>query len=281
MLTRVAFVCALVLLGRTLEPVAAQQPSTEQLRDAARNYARVAFPRLANLVATEQFEQRLRGTAVIIGTPSRKLTSEVLLVRHPVEDRDWLFFRDVLSVNGSTVPNHQDRLNTLFINPTTANWQLVREIAHADRQYHLPGSTAAETNPFVVVALMDRFYWPRLQFKARQRDKDVGPEVWTLELEELKSDKEPILSRGLARGTIWLDATTGRILQTDVRIAGGPAPATSRTIFRYDETLRVAVPVEMKTVWWPSAVAEVNGSAKYGNFRQFGVNTSDSLKARP
>jgi hypothetical protein len=281
MLPRVAFVCVLVLLGRTVEPVIAQQLSMEQLRDAAGNYARAAFPRLANLVATEQYEQRLRGSAAVLGTTSRLLTSEVLLVRHPVEDRDWLFFRDVLNVNGSTVPNHQNRLNTLFINPTAANWELVREIAHADRQYHLPGSTAAETNPFVVVALMDRFYWPRLQFKSGKPDKDVGPNVRTLELEELKSDEEPILVRGLARGTVWLDAATGRILQTDIRIAGGPAPATSRTTFRYDEKLQVAVPVEMKTVWRPSPVAAVNGSAKYANFRQFGVNTSESLKARP
>ena len=58
---RVAFVCVLVLLGRTVEPVVAQQqPSLEQLRDAAGNYARAAFPRLANLVATEKYEQRLR-----------------------------------------------------------------------------------------------------------------------------------------------------------------------------------------------------------------------------
>ena len=142
-------------------------------------------------------------------------------------------------------------------------------------------STAAETNPFVVVALMDRSYWPRLQFKRGKPDNDVGPDVWTLELEELKSDEEPILTRGLARGTVWLDATTGRILQTDIRIAGGSAPATSRTTFRYDEMLRVAVPVEMKTVWRPSPVAAVNGSAKYGNFRQFGVKTNETLKGRP
>ena len=269
-----------MLLGRTVEPVVAQQPSVEQLRDAAGDYARAAFPRLANLVATEKYEQRLRAAA--IAAAPRILTSEVLLVRHPIEDRgDWLFFRDVLNVNGSTVPNHQDRLNRLFINPTAANWELVREIVHADRQYHLPGSTAAETNPFVVVALMDRFYWPRLQFKAGKRDTDVGRDVWTLELEELKGEEEPILSRGLARVTVWVDATTGRILQTDIRIAGGPAPATSRTTFRYDETLRVAVPVEMKTVWRPSAAAAVNGSAKYGNFRQFGVKTDSILKGRP
>ena len=286
MFRRVALVCAVVLLARTAEPVSAQQPSMEQLRDAAGNYARTAYPRLANLVATEEYNQRVSvsgtsGVFVTRGSSPRTLTSEVLLVRHPVEGRDWLFFRDVLDVNGKAVPNHQDRLTTLFISPTAANWELVREIAHADRQYHLPGSTAAETNPFVVVALMDRSYWPRLLFKRGKQDNDVGRGVWTLEVEEQKSDDaEPILTRGLARATVWLEATTGRILQTDVRIAGAPAPATSRTSFRYDAMLQVAVPVEMKTTWRPSPAAAVSGTAKYGNFRQFKVNTEESLRMR-
>ena len=43
-------VTALVL--RTVEPIRAQQPSMEQLRDAAGDYVRSAYPRLANLVAT-------------------------------------------------------------------------------------------------------------------------------------------------------------------------------------------------------------------------------------
>jgi len=277
----IALVCAVVLLGVAAEPVGAQPPSMEQLRDAAGNYARAAYPRLANLVATEEYQQRFNGSGVLaLSRVPRTLSSEVLLVRHPVEGRDWLFFRDVLHVNGTAVPNHQHRLTNLFISPTLANWELVREIAHADRQYHLPGSTAAETNPFVMVALMDRSYWPRLQFKRGKQDKDVGPGVWTLELEEPGNGEEPILTRGLARGTVWLDATTGRILQTDIRIAGAPAPATSRTTFRYDTTLQVAVPVEMKTTWRPSAATAVSGSAKYGNFRQFAVKTEESIKIR-
>jgi hypothetical protein len=272
------------LMAHTTEPVRAQEPSIEQLRDAAGAYARSAYPRLANLVATEEYRQQL-------GVPSnglisarlreRRLKSEVLLVRHPAETSNWLFFRDVLEVDGKPVPGHQDRLTNLFISPTLANWQLVREIAHADRQYHLPGSTAAETNPFVVVALMDRSYWPRLLFKRGRQDKDVGPGVWRLELEEAKGDQEPILARGLARGTVWVEAATGRILQSEVRIGSSLGAPTSRTTFHYDEALQVAVPVDMKTTWSPGAPSvSIKGSAKDGNFRQFAVRTDESRKVK-
>lgn len=270
------------LLAHKAEPVRAQEASLDLLRYAAAAYVRSAYPRLANLVATEEYRQQLGAPPNgLISTRLRERTlkSEVLLVRHPAETSNWLFFRDVLEVDGKPVPNHQDRLTNLFISPTVANWELVREIAHADRQNHLPGSTAAETNPFVVVALMDRSYWPRLLFKRGKQDKDVGPGVWRLEFEEEKSDQEPILTRGLARGTAWVEAATGRILQTEVRIGSSLGAPTSRTTFRYDGALQVAVPVEMKTTWSPGAPSiSIKGSAKYGNFRQFAVRTDESLK---
>ena len=283
MFVRRAFALFLIgLLGvvaATPEPVAAQGPSVEALREAAGSYVRSAFPRLANLVATESYTQQLRRPGgVLMGRQPRRLRSEVLLVPHPAEPQNWLFFRDVLEVNGKAVPNHQDRLNTLFLNPTAANWELVREIAHADRQYHIAGGTVAEANPFVMFALIDRAYWPRLTFSRGREDKDVAPGVWTLLIDELPSNETPLLTAARARGTVWVDAATGRILQTELRLDDDFGGATSRTRFRYDETLMVTVPVEMRTAWRPQRTTLVQGTAKYSNFRRFTVRTEESLK---
>src|SRR5688572_21979782 len=83
---RVPFVLAAaiaVLIPHQVEPVRAQQPSMEQLRDAAGNYVRAAFPRLANLVATEEYFQRLSGSpGNSLTRRQRTLTSEILLVQH-------------------------------------------------------------------------------------------------------------------------------------------------------------------------------------------------------
>ena len=127
---------------------------------------------------------------------------------------------------------------------------------------------------------MDRSYWRRLQFTRGKGDKGEGAGVWTLSLEEQKSDQDPILTRGLARATVWLEATTGRIVRTDLRIDALPGPSISRTTFRYDEVLQVGVPVEMKTTWRRSASVVVIGTAKYSNFRQFVVRTDERMQDR-
>jgi hypothetical protein len=275
----VTLVALLAIAAATRDPVGAQQPSVEALREAAGSYVRSAFSRLANLVATESYTQELRRPGiVIVGRQLRRLNSEVLLVPHPAEPRNWLFFRDVLEVDGKAIPNHQDRLNRLFLNPTAANWELVREIAHADRQYHLPGSTAAEANPFVMFALMDRAYWPRLTFSRGREDRGVAPGTWTLLIDELPSKEAPILTAAPARGTVWIEAATGRILRTELRLDNDFGGTTSRTRFRYDDTLMVTVPVEMRTAWRPQRTALVEGTARYSNFRRFSVSTDESLK---
>jgi len=263
------------LVARTVEPVRAQQPSMEQLRDAAGDYVRSAYPRLANLVGTEEYRQRAPGGS------TKTLKSEVLLVPHPTETSNWLFFRDVLEVNRKPIPNQQERLTNLFISPSLENWELVRGIAHADRQYHISGSIPGLINPFIVVALVDRSYWPRLQFKLGKQDDDAGPGVWILELDELRSDQEePLLASVPSRARAWVDMTTGRILKTELRIATRGGPSSSRTTFRFDEALRVTLPVEMKTTWFAFGQESITGTAKYSNYRQFSVKTEESLKGR-
>ena len=264
------------LVARTVEPVRAQgPPSLEQLRDAAGAYVRSAYPRLANLVGTEEYRQRPPGGS------TRTLKSEVLLVPHPTETSDWLFFRDVLEVNRKPIPNQQERLTNLFISPSLANWELVRGIAQADRQYHIPGSTPSLINPLIVVALLDRSYWPRLQFRLGKQDEDAGPGVWILEFAELPSDKEePLVASVPCRARAWVEVKTGRILKTELRVSMGGGTSSNRTTFRFDEALRVVVPVEMKTTWFAFGREEVSGTAKYSNYRQFSVKTEESLKGR-
>jgi len=279
---------ALVSVAVTVPPqVYAQKaaPSAQQLLDVASTYLRSVYPKLTSLVATEEYvqERRLESKA------KRQLRSDVLLVQHPVDKENWLAFRDVLEVDGRSIDNHQERLQRLFIEPTIENWMLAGDIASASQQYHLEGANVSVTNPFVVVALMDPFYRRRLQFKLGKEDKDVGRNVWSLVFQEpqalelVKVDGkqatrniEPLLSKDLARGTVWIEADSGRILKTQLRMGDGLGAPTSVTTFRYDENLKVAVPVEMKTTWTngTGSRSAVNGTAKYTAFRQFGIQTS-------
>ena len=280
----VALVAAVAAISPELGAQKPPAPSAQELLDAASDYARDAYPRLANLVATEEYVQERR----IEAKTKRVLRSEFLLVQHPTEKRNWLAYRDVLEVDGKKLENHQARVQQLFVAPTIENWMLVGDIANASQQYHLEGANVSVTNPFVVVALMDRYYRPRLQFKLGKEDKDVGRDVWTLVFQEPEALErvtvngaqtlrkvEPLL-KDLARGTVWIEVGTGRILKTQLRLGDGLGAPTSLTTFRYDEKLKVVVPVEMKTTWTDGTGSRsaVNGTAKYTAFRQFGIQTS-------
>ena len=284
-MTTVALVVACAMVAPELAAQKPAAPSAQELLDAASDYARAAYPKLANLVATEEYvqERRLEEKA------KRVLRSEFLLVQHPTEKQNWLAYRDVLEVDGKKLENHQDRLQKLFVAPTIENWMLVGDIANASQQYHLEGANVSVTNPFVVLALIDRYYRPRMQFKLGKEDKDVGTNVWTLVFQEPEAKTvvmvngaqtlktvEPLLQKDLARGTVWVDAGTGRILKTQLRMGDGLGAPTSMTTFRYDEKLKVAVPVEMKTTWTngTGSRSAVNGTAKYTAFRQFGIQTT-------
>jgi len=274
---------------------AQQTPDAQQLLEAAGDYVRAAFPLLATVVATEEYVQERR----VAPKANRRLRSEVLLVRHPTQARDWLFFRDVLDVDGVPLEDHQTRLQDLFLNPTVENWMLVGDIANASHRYHLDGADAGVTNPFVVVALLDRSYRARMQFKLGTEDPDVGRGAWTLVFQEVAAgatempdgtrvprDMQPLLSPTLlARGTAWIDAANGRVLKTQLRLGDELGALTSSTTFRWDASYMVALPVEMKTTWTDSgcvstglgmtcvSASAVNGTATYNRFRRFGVQT--------
>jgi hypothetical protein len=239
---------------------------------------RDTYQHLANLVVDEDYVQTTDNA-------SRQLASELLLVRHPIDQRDWLVFRDVLRVDGRAVAEHQQRLTELFITPTAEAWALVSEINNASNRYQLNPPHFALTNPFVVVGLLDRSYASRLQFTLEQKGrKDRGPEgaraITFAERVESGDDSPSLFGIGTAYGAVWLDPNNGRIAKTELFIGYKGASAfyygTTATTFRYDAELRVIVPVEMQTRW-----RNVTGKAKYTRVRRFGIQTDESLTLPP
>jgi hypothetical protein len=266
----------------------AQEASLEQRLTVMQAYLRVTYARLANIVVSEVYEQNSN----IALSQTRRLESEVLLVRHPVNPENWLVFRDVLSVNRRPVANHEQRLTDLFINPTAASVELATQIVAASDQYQLPGASFALTNPYVVVGLMDRFYQPRFEFRLGEVDDKVARGARIIRFRERQGTASggPVISSGdpkdvvktdwlfkdePANGSVWIDPSSGRILKTALNIGRN---ATTTTTFRLDEALNVIVPVEMTTRWALRAPQVVNGKAKYGQVRRFGVDTEETLK---
>src|SRR5215208_3169044 len=72
-----------------------------------------------------------------------------------------------------------------------------------------------------------------------------------------------------ARGRFWIDESNGRVIKTELEVGNAPVTSLIVTTFRYDDTLHIDVPAEMRTSHVDILDGLVEGIATYGNFRRF------------
>jgi hypothetical protein len=139
---------------------------------------------------------------------------------------------------------------------------------------------------------MHEHYQPRLRLALGGEERSLGPGVRVVRFEETTDRRaagagagqlRPILGAdGTIRGSVWVDASSGRIVRTEGRMAGVLRTSTTITTFVRDERLALTVPAEMRTTWTYTdnrggVGGPVNGVARYGNFRRFDVKTDTSI----
>jgi hypothetical protein len=242
--------------------VHAQQES--ELYHLAAGYVHGFIEQLSNVVAQEDFD-------LTSPPPARKVKSDLLLVQYPGSQGDLLTFRDVSSVNGTPLPNHEARLADLFVQ--SFNDARMRALAIAtDSAPYVPASL----NPLFAIAFLQAHYQRRFKLS----EKGAGGE-WPKGVKELtfiETAKPTLLRSGLGsqanvptRGKAWIEPQTGRILQTELEIRATSKTTIIVTKFGLDERLQVMVPIEMHT-------QNPTGTAKYTNFRRFGAKTDEQLK---
>ena len=259
---------------------AAQAPKAEELVARAGEYVGEFVAKFSGVVAEEDYNQRNTRERL-----TRHLRSDFLIVQIP-GGTDWLSFRDVFEVDGKPVRDRDQRLVKLFLEPPSDS--LVRRASEIDRagaRYNLQGDLL--NNPLTALALLQEVYRSRLRWSLVRNDRDIGPDVWSLRFEERQ---RPTILRGNGNrdlpvnGLIWIDAPTGRVLKTELRLdMGGRAVGAGLvmrnqseivTIFQFDERFGIAVPAEMRESH-SFGVNDVLTVAKYGRFRRFGVTTDE------
>ena len=297
------------LLLATDAGLSAQATSLDDTLSRMATYVGDYVQQFANIVAVETYEQRINNNTdvnppgVFSGSPRapivRRLRSEVLLVRYPAPELDWMIFRDVAEVNGQRFVGAEGRLIGLFGEPAPDAVQRAGQIAFESAKYHIPGASFAVTNPILVVALAQAHYQPRLQFKLGGEERSLGAGVRIVAFEERKGPQPPadtnsggrqgspsLLTEGPVRGSIWLEVATGRIVKTEARIGSGRDLSTTIATFAPDQRLGIMVPREMRTTWVlrePDSLRQliVNGIAKYAEFRRFAVRTDSPVITLP
>jgi hypothetical protein len=225
-----------------------------------------AFVRgLANVVGEEEF---------VLKGPDRRVTSDFGLVRHPAMAGDFLTFRDVVSVNGTAIPDRQGRLADLFEKPVGLVRDRVREITQAAEQ-HVPSIL----DPIFVLAFLQGDFQSRFELTVAEAGRDWPPAVRAVAFVEVA--RPTMLRAGLrgdldlpVRGTAWIEPDTGRVLQTELIVGTGRSATRLVTRFTLDSRLQIMVPEQMRT-------ENPDGLATYRNFRRFSVETGTTIATPP
>ena len=140
------------------------------------------------------------------------------------------------------------------------------------------GTTRTINNPLLALSFLESIYRNRFRFTIRGLDTGLGPNVWIVEFEEAS---HPTVVRGLrnsdviSRGRYWIDADTGRVLKTELRVNA----TVITTSFAVDNDFEVALPVQMVEEF-PLGIGRVRGTATYGRFRRFTVTTDETPQRR-
>ena len=243
-------------------------PSTRRVLDRAGAVVVRYLDELPRLVARESMTQHvvLPGERTAAG-PGRRWVAELAWVNLPGE-AEALGVRDVVEVDGEAVPGAGTRLMRLLHGPGPGAWAAARAILDEGARYNLAPGSRNLNLPTVALFFLhperrDRFSWKR-----RGSSRDA---VWEVEFRERR---RPAVVRGprgeqvYSRGRMWIDASSGVVRRTRMRLALDPVDYTLDTTFDHVPEVQLVLPTRMDERYdAPEGV--VVSTATYDAYRRF------------
>jgi sulfatase modifying factor 1 len=282
----------------TARPDAADPVTLEAVLNRAAWYLDYFIDRFENVVAEEQYIQDaatllptyspFTGRGGVAQPPStadstrarhRDLRSDFLLVKSP-QTEALVPFRDVISVDGVLVRDRQARLAKLFLNPAVDAMEQAEQIRDEGARYNLGNMRSTIGNPVMALAVLQRSYQPRFHFSLGKEDRATGAGIWIV---DYKEESAPAMIRGeagtnlFAHGRLWIDAVSGRVVKTELRVEQPSIRAVVTTTFRPDDRFEIAVPLEMRENYTFGNGNHINTVATYGRFRRFDVSAEEEI----
>ncbi len=293
-----------VTVVATSSPFHAQEPSLADVMERVGGYAATFQRQLSNIVAEERYVQDVTRMNLAPGRfaadAHRELLSDVLLVQ-PAGSNRYVGFRDVFAVNGTPVRDRQDRLATLFLNPSASAEAQIERINRESARYNIGNIERTINTPtlpllFLMPSNQSRFRFTRGARRGPAINRSIGAprgadaasfatpaDAWTIEYEEID---RPTLIRTTAgadlpaHGRFWTDPATGRVLLTELVTDDPAVRATIDVSYQRDQGAGLLVPAEMRERYEGRRDgAVIEGNAIYGKIRQFQVRADERLAA--
>ncbi len=281
------------------EAASAQVATLETVLARAGNYVAIYQQALGSIIADEEYVQAVEGGRL------QRMRSE-LLVFSPPDDERWLTFRDVIEVDGRPVEDRDRRLTDLFQEIPVIPAALELKLRAESARFNI-GFISRDLNmPTMALQLLTDAERSRFVFEKTEEERLGDIDTWAIAFQAIES---PALIRDaqgqdlLSHGTVWVEPLTGRVVQTDLRVADDAIGLTIEMRVRYepDDVMDMLVPATMTERY--SVDVKVNPSqlsargptvsaqlpsqrqfvaqkqmtirceATYSNYRRFGVDT--------
>jgi hypothetical protein len=206
---------------------------------------------------------------------TRKLRGELFLM-YLDADRRWMAVHDVAEVDGLPVP---DRESLPALLARRAAQSVFGELAERNARYNLGRIRRNFNEPTLALAILDSTR-RGVQFDRRRVTTTIDGTVVTLGFRERERPTLVSSRRGpvYANGEIDVDAATGAVLRTMLRLEDGPIAAALETTFARHDTLGLHVPVTF-TERYEDGSETIVCETRYSNFRRF--QTSGRLVGDP
>lgn len=249
-----------------------QAASLEEILERAAVYAQGYQRDFTSVVAEEHYVQTVtrRGG----GVERRTLRSDFMLLRGDAGRAPWLSFRDVFEVDGTAVAGERGRLERWLRDSRASFASRARALALDQARYNIGDVVRTINVPLLPLEFLARENQDRFRFRLRGRETVMGTETVVVTFEERR---KPTLIRTPdgddvpANGTFWIEPSSGRVLETDLRTGeSGRGQVRTRIVVTYqpNERLNMLVPSSMEETYL-AARETITGTARYSNYRRF------------
>lgn len=280
------------------EAAEAQELTLNEVLARTTSYVDQLHDQLQGVVMEEIYEQRAWSTggngyrgALGASYQRRTLRSDYLLIQPEGADR-YFGFRDVFEVNGDPVRDQQDRLTELFLDSSVSSERQIAGILRDSARFNIGDVVRNINTPTLALLFLRSDYRLRFEFtRSRNQSPSLGVDepkglrnMWVVEYTEtwpttIIGGRE---GRNLpAQGRFWIEASSGRVLVTELVLEDSEVDSTITVKYQADEGMGHLVPVEMRERYGNRRAASgSDGTATYSRFRRFQVQVDESQPVR-
>lgn len=232
----------------------------------AADYVRAYRDQLTYVMATERYTQKLTG-GLSLYDMDETLASDIFFVYVPA-DKVWMAIRDVEIVDGKAL-KQRDNVRSLL---NSGQIGAARALKDKNARYNLGTIVRNFNEPTLGLLVLDDDHRSHFTFV---RQKTSGGRVTVSFAEHgtptliSNTDGTP----AFLKGELTIDAATGRVERTDLRIKLGAVNARLTTTYRLDGKLKMWVPARFDELYVEAGKRpqRVTGRATYSDYERFDV----------